>query len=122
MGYIAASVFLVFLLVSALFAPVVAGPLEDGVKAFSHADYAKALKLLEPLAEKGDIDAQYTLGMIYSKGDGVEQDNVKAYMWFSLAARKGDKDAAADRDQVGSGMSPDKLDDAKRRVGEWKAN
>jgi len=31
---------------------------------------------LRPLAEKGDVDAQYNLGACYAKGQGVDQNFV----------------------------------------------
>ena len=34
---------------------------------------------------------------------------VEAYKWFTLAARDGDKDAAAKRDEVGSRIDPQAL-------------
>eukprot|EP01012_Entosiphon_sulcatum_P042440 TRINITY_DN56470_c0_g1_i1.p2 TRINITY_DN56470_c0_g1~~TRINITY_DN56470_c0_g1_i1.p2 ORF type:complete len:127 (-),score=22.88 TRINITY_DN56470_c0_g1_i1:293-673(-) len=98
-----------------------AGPLEDGVKAYSKADYARATRLLEPLAQNGDVDAQYTMAMMYRKGQGVGEDKVHAYMWYDLAARKGDKEAASDREQVGSTMSAQQVEEAKRLAAEWKS-
>lgn len=44
-------------------------------------------------AERGDTEAQYTLGMAYSKGEGVRQDYRKAVAWFTKAADKGHADA-----------------------------
>ena len=97
-----------------------AGPLEDGVKAYSKADYARANRLLSPLAEGGDIDAQFTMAMMYQRGQGVEESKVRAYMYYGLAARKGDKDAASERDQVGSTLTPPQLAEAKKLIAEWK--
>jgi TPR repeat protein len=39
-------------------------------------------------AGRGDASAQHELGVMYSNGDGVPQDNISAYMWFSLAQPK----------------------------------
>jgi hypothetical protein len=50
----------------ALAGTAVAGPLEDGVEAVDRGDYATALRLLQPLAEKGDPDAQINLGNMYN--------------------------------------------------------
>ncbi len=97
-----------------------AGPLEDGVKAYSRADYATAMKLLSPLADAGNIDAQYSVAMMYQKGQGVTEDKVKAHMWYDLAARKGDKDAAADRDSMESGMTPQQVSDSKAAAASWQ--
>ncbi len=41
------------------------------------------------LAEHGDIDAQFELGVIYAHGKGVNQDYGKAVFWFQKAAQQG---------------------------------
>jgi len=38
---------------------------------------------------RGDIDAQFNLGVLYSKGHGVTQDYTKAAEWFQKAAAQG---------------------------------
>jgi TPR repeat protein len=45
----------------ALFGSAMAGPLEDGEAAFQRSDYAEAMRLLRPLAEHGDANAQFRL-------------------------------------------------------------
>ena len=40
-------------------------------------------------AYKGDAEAQYQLGMIYLRGDGVEINHKSAAEWFKLAAEQG---------------------------------
>jgi len=40
--------------------PVVAGPLEDADVAIKRHDYATALRLIRPLAEQGNANAQYS--------------------------------------------------------------
>jgi hypothetical protein len=44
---------------------VVAGPLEDADVAVKRHDYATTLRLIRPLAERGDASAQYILGFFY---------------------------------------------------------
>jgi|HubBroStandDraft_6_1064221.scaffolds.fasta_scaffold644307_1 TPR repeat protein len=70
-----------------------AGPLEDGVEAVDRGDYATALRLLRPLAEKGNPDAQINLGNMYFDGNGVPQDNAESVRWYLLAADQGSADA-----------------------------
>lgn len=76
-------------------APVVAvsGPLEEGRGAFERGDYAAALRLLGPLAERGDAEAQSRLGVMYAAGRGVPQDYVAAVKWYRLAAEQGNAKA-----------------------------
>ena len=41
------------------------------------------------LAEQGDVDAQFTLGVMYDRGEGVPQDDTEAVRWYRLAADQG---------------------------------
>ena len=43
------------------------------------------------LAEQGDVDAQYNLGLYYQYGRGVEQNSKKAVEWYAKAAEQGPK-------------------------------
>lgn len=65
------------------------GTLEDGMAAYRSEDYAKAVELWRPLAEKGDAVAQYRLGTMYAEGKGVGQNDATAMLWFQRAAEQG---------------------------------
>ena len=65
------------------------GALEDGKAAYGRKDYATSLKLLRPLAEKGNAYAQYNIGYMYANGQGVAQDYKEAVKWSKLAAEQG---------------------------------
>ena len=71
-----------------------AGPFEDATAAYERADYTTALRLLRPLAAQGDASAQSNLGLMYTNGQGVTQDYVRAHMWFNVAAVYGHPDGA----------------------------
>ena len=47
---------------------------EAGMEAYKGSEYATALREWRPLAEQGDANAQFNLGMLYTKGQGVPQD------------------------------------------------
>ncbi|MDE2165117.1 MAG: sel1 repeat family protein [Alphaproteobacteria bacterium] len=64
--------------------------------AASHGDFATELKLLEPLAQAGNSDAQVMLGDMYKNGDGVPTDYPKAFGWYQKAAQQGNVQAEAD--------------------------
>ena len=101
---------------------VVAGPLEDADAAIKRRDYASALRLIRPLAEQGDANAQYNLGVFYDNGLGVPQDKVRAYMWFNLSAAQGREGAAAFRDLIARRMTPVQIAEAQKLAREWKPN
>jgi hypothetical protein len=82
---------LVAVLLSLSFAaPVVAGPFKDGFATYDHGDYATALRIWRPLADRGDASAQFNLGLMYSHGQGVPQDYAAATQWYRKAADHGD--------------------------------
>ena len=66
-----------------------AGPMEDSMAAYDGGDYATAMRLLRPLAEQGDAQAQNGLGAMYYNGKGVAQDFKAAVKWYRLAAAQG---------------------------------
>ena len=44
-------------------------------------------------AERGNASAQYNLGVMYAKGQGVRQDYAEAVRWYRRAAEQGDVQA-----------------------------
>ena len=70
-----------------------AGPLEDARMAHQREDYATEFRLLRPLAEQGNAEAQEALGSMYTGGRGVPQNYVEAVKWFRSAAEQGFADA-----------------------------
>ncbi len=63
---------------------------QAGVAAYSRGDYATAFQEFKPLAEQGDARAQFRLGFMYAKGQGVSQDYAEAIKWYQKAAEQGD--------------------------------
>lgn len=56
-------------------------------------DYVSARKAMLPLAEAGDPNSQWGLGLIYQRGLGVEQSDSEAFKWFKKSAEGGFVDA-----------------------------
>lgn len=52
-----------------------------------------AVKFLTQAAEKGQAVAQYRLGTLYERGQGVAADPAKAVHWYGLAANQGNRKA-----------------------------
>lgn len=52
-------------------------------------DYAEAAKWFRMAAEKGNLEAQTTLGILHMEGKGILQDYAEAVNWFRMAAEKG---------------------------------
>ncbi len=70
--------------------------------------------LIRDLALKGEMDAQYAMGLIYAEGRGVEIDLAQSHYWLSLAVEQGDRDASLLRNIVGSRMTDEEFAAAKR--------
>ena len=56
-------------------------------------DYTTALKHMRPLAKQGNRKAQKAVGWMYANGRGVAQDDVMAFVWFTVAVENGDRTA-----------------------------
>lgn len=74
-------------------APVSAQSVKAGIEAWQRADYASAVAIWRPLADKGDNDAEFNLGQAYRLGRGVPIDLGAAKFWFQKAADGGHLDA-----------------------------
>jgi localization factor PodJL len=69
-----------------------------GLRAVDGTDGARvnlpdAVKFLSQAAEKGQAVAQYRLGTLYERGQGVPVDTAKAVHWYEMAANQGNRKA-----------------------------
>lgn len=85
-------------LVAAIAAALISAPLsaqtvKAGIDAWQKADYASAVAIWRPLAERGDADAAFNLGQAYRLGRGVPLNLAVAKSWFEKAAEAGHLDA-----------------------------
>jgi len=97
-------------------AGALAGPWEDGMIAYNRGDYVPATKLIRPLAQAGNVKAQNVMGMMYRKGEGVARSSARAFMWFSLAAKRGDTTAKVHLQEMSKEMTPAEMTQAKELV------
>ncbi len=75
----------IVLLLTAAFA----ADFQTGLDAYNRGDFAAALKEWQPLAEQGEANSQYNLGLLYARGQGVPQDYKQAIAWYQKAAEQG---------------------------------
>jgi TPR repeat protein len=71
-----------------------AAALTEGIAAFSKGDYGTALNKFKPLADQGNAEAQYNLGVMYRQGKGVPADDQKAIELWTKAADEGNNATA----------------------------
>lgn len=78
----------------------------EGQARFSGGDYKGAYEKWLPLAEKGQVRAQYSLGVLFQEGLGVEKDLKEAERWFARAAEQGYAPATAALRALGAQLAP----------------
>lgn len=69
-----------------------------GVDAFRHADYNHAIEMYKVAASWAFKPAEYNLGVMYFKGQGIPADRARGAAWMILAAERGDRHYVAARD------------------------
>lgn len=82
-------------------------------------DNAEAAKWFKLSADQGVAYAQYALGMIFLEGDGIGKNYRQAYFWLALAATTFD-DAMEKRDEAGTHLSEEQLEETRQRLMAWK--
>jgi TPR repeat protein len=90
-----------------------AGPWEDGMAAYSRGDYVPAIRVFRTLAEQGNAKAQNVLGVMFRKGEGVAKNPMRARMWFSFAAKRGEAGARAELREVSRMMTAQEISQAE---------
>ncbi|HET7493379.1 MAG TPA: hypothetical protein VFK01_16025 [Bradyrhizobium sp.] len=90
-----------------------AGPWEDGVAAYNRGDYVPAIAVFRELAKQGNAEAQALLGAMYRRGQGVKRSSVRAFVWLSRAASRGNVKAKAELHEVSQAMTAEELAKAK---------
>lgn len=65
------------------------GAFDQAKTAHERGDYAAEVAIFRPMAEKGSAVAQFNLGVLYDRGQGVPQDNALAMQWYRKAAEQG---------------------------------
>ena len=108
-------------------APAVSDPFDYGIASAKRGDYVTALQIFKPLADRGHPGAQGVLGRMYATGEGVPQDYVQAYKWFTLSATTQLAWAAnvrnasvSGREFVAAKMTTAQIAEAQKLASEWR--
>ena len=70
---------------------------------------ADDLQALKKAAEQGDARAQFNLGTMYYTGQGVPEDRVQAYAWYSIVAAQGVELAKENKEIIAEKMTPTEI-------------
>ncbi len=84
-------------------------------------DNAQAMQWYQKAAEQGLPQAQVNLGIMYEEGQGMKPDYGLAYFWYALAESQGDGQAPQAKKDIAGKMTPAQIEDAERKVKEYKA-
>ncbi len=79
-----------------------------------------ALSWFEKAAERGVVDSQYNLGILFGSTPEIPKDPVASFVWFSIAAAQGDQFAGNQLEALEAQLSADQLKQAKSRVAGFK--
>ncbi|HAA93910.1 MAG TPA: hypothetical protein DCE33_15795, partial [Rhodospirillaceae bacterium] len=92
-----------------------------GRDAYIRGDFQIAYQEFLPLAQKGDAKSRVGVGLLYAKGQGVQQNDIEAHRWFTLAAEQKPKPnvfvhtvAVENRKVLAKRMSPIQIAEAER--------
>jgi len=79
-------------------------------------DLQQAVKWFSMAAERGVLDSQFNLAVLYQGGSGVPLSLEEAYVWYAIAGAQGDKMATQRSEAVARELSDEDLTKAKSRV------
>jgi TPR repeat protein len=84
-------------------------------------DGAGAGRWCRAAADQGDAKAMYELGRIFAGGRLAPQDLAEAYMWFTLAAERGQEEARLALEQLDRNLDEGVRREASDLAARWKA-
>jgi hypothetical protein len=85
-----------------------------GVTAVRNRDYKHALDMYQIAASWAHKAAEYNLGVMYAKGEGVGVDLPRAMAWMTLAAERNDKRYVQARDVIASNLDKAGMNQAEQ--------
>ena len=84
------------------------------------AELPTAAKWFEKAAERGVVDSQFNLGVLFESGQGLPKSLTDAFIWYSIAATQGDQLAKKRVDVLTDTISPADLAAAQARITNFK--
>ena len=75
-----------------------------------------AAKWFEKAAERGVVDSQFNLGVLFESGQGLPKSLSDAFVWYSIAASQGDQFAKQRIQVLSANMTSEDLSAAQSRI------
>jgi len=66
---------------------------QEGVAAYSQGNFSVAFEKFKTVAEHGHVQAEYYVGIMYLKGQGISKNEKEAGVWLGKAAERGHVEA-----------------------------
>lgn len=79
-------------------------------------DMGMAAGWFEKAAERGVVDSQFNLAILFENGQGVRPSQSDAYFWYMVASSQGDQAAKARLQALDAIMAPADIEAAKERA------
>ncbi len=92
------------------------GFLLEGLMAYQENDYQKAMQIWMPLAINGNATAQYNVGVMYARGEGVHVDYIQAHRFLSRSAEQNYVNATEALEELEAAMVASELDGIDAQV------
>ena len=89
---------------------------DQAMRALNMGDYRTAYSLFSEMAQRGDPDGLFHLGMMHQNGEGVPRDLREAYSRLYLAGRQGHQGAAQQARNLQASMPPADVAAARSRI------
>ncbi|MEM9304392.1 MAG: hypothetical protein AAGE01_19935 [Pseudomonadota bacterium] len=110
------------LMLAAVLALAAASPamadFDHGMVAYKMGDHDRAWTEFHADAVTGHATAQFNIGVMYYRGEGVERDLVRAYAWIELATQQRRDEELIEAQEVLSVMlTPDQIADGMAMAG-----
>lgn len=107
------------LLLSVLFSTnLFAATYNSAINAYERRDYKTAEREFKQLSHANDPYSQYMLGKMYSEGQGIRKDYVKAYRWLQAAENNNIHQAGRLKNTIAKRMSKRDLKKAHKLIDE----
>mgnify|MGYP001200237742 CR=1 FL=1 len=82
---------------------------DRAMAAYRARDYQSSYEQFYAAAVNGNETAQFNLGVMYYRGEGVEKDLSAAFAWIELSTQRGNKENLSGQEVLVIQMSPDEL-------------
>ena len=76
-------------------------------------DAAKAVDWYIKASFSGHIEAPNFLAILYDTGNGVKEDKIAAYAWWTIGAKRGDEAPRNNLDLLETQLAPEQINQAK---------